>query len=234
MGWVKGLMGWVKGLWGRVGRPAILCAVATGLALLDLALALLFAIDLHVRLHYGKAFLDIVFWQQLTTTFIGALLALAVGLGLYILKQKASEEGTRLAAKAQALNLLQQLERDLERDTELLKALSDRATLEANKHNRLRTVFLDMACRRLFDLRGNSVLASQMTDALDFHTALNRLLDTYCQDYYGIGDRDLRSRFLGELRGLIPKFAKEYLETTSDLITKIDTEVKRIEQEGTQ
>jgi hypothetical protein len=126
------------------------------------------------------------------------------------------------------------LNRDLRRDIELLTALSDPATLEANRHSRLRTVFLDMACRRLFDLRGNSVLASQMTDALDFHMALNRLLDAYCQGFYGMSNPEMRGQILAEPRKLIPEFAKEYLQITSNLIAKIDAEVKEIGKERTQ
>jgi hypothetical protein len=92
-------MGRIKGLWGRAGQPAVLFPLAVGLVLANT--------DLYVRISYGKPFLDLVFWQLLATTFIGAMLALAAAWGLYIYQQRASGESRRLAVNREALNLLQ-------------------------------------------------------------------------------------------------------------------------------
>jgi len=213
-------MGRLKGLPRWSGWAVLLLAVAFAFILWD--------VHVYFDLRYGTPLLDMVFWQQLVTTFIGAVLALATAWALYRHQQKASEAASLVAANREALNLLLSLRRDLDRDRALMEALANREDLAAFRFNRLRTVFLEIACRRLLDLRGNSELARMMTDVLDLHSGLNRSLEAHFQVYYGFANPAMRGPLLEQLQQIIPAFAREHLGTASGLIDKIDAEVKSL------
>ncbi len=213
--------------WKLWGRWVALCLIVC-----EVALLIAIVLDWSARRAWQGPFFNLAFVQQ----FVVAVVALSGALWIYRhqlgmdkqseeREQERKEREGRLADEKHARNLLESVRCDLARDCCLMQKLARGVTKE-DRFERLRTLFLELACNRLLDLRRDFELARSMVDVLDLHASLNRSLESYCHVYDSAPPYPRPD--LEALGTRIKESAEKHSDTTTELMQQIESELQTL------